>query len=577
MMQYYLTGIKKNNVIDYLFPNYISDDSILVTKKSYKEIAAFYLLVNGKEEKIRVKNFVLDDYYSYNNGKIVYASYQSDPRWTNRDYSVIQLLDIKTKQQKQLTVKSKYFSPDINAEGTEILAVNVNTDGTNNLHRLDAATGAVIQLVPNTNNYFFTQTKYINSTTAVSAVRNPEGKMALVKVDLTNGTSEILTPFSFNVLGYPAVKGDTVYFSMMNSNADKIFAVNLSNKNIYRVTNNLNGVYYPAVNTKGDLLFSSFTAAGHRLTEQDIQKAEWKKFDATEFTNTENLYTSSTALTKNGAGALYTLADTKNPVTKYKKAFHLFNFHSWRPIIADPEFGYALYSDNVMSNFSNSLTYTYNRNDKSHTVGINGVYGGLLPLLNIGAEESFNRTVDTALGKPFQFNSATLKTGFSIPLNFVGGRTNQFLNMGAGYNIEQYYYRGVGKNIFNNKSLNYVNAFLSFSNVSRRAKQHINPRWAQSISLAYRDAFNFRDSHKFVGSSSFYFPGLSVNHSLVINAAYQKRDSLPDLFSNTFSYARGYEALSTRRMYKVGANYHFPLLYPDWRHSRFNLFSTDKS
>jgi hypothetical protein len=563
VMQNYLTGIKKNNVIDYLFPNYISDDSILVTKKSYKEIEAFYLLVNGKEEKIRVKNFVLDDYYSYSNGKIVYASYQSDPRWTNRDYSVLQLLDIKTKQQKQLTTRSKYFSPDINAAGTEILAVSVNTDGTNNLHRLDAATGTVIQQVPNANNYFFTQTKFINSTTAVSAVRNPDGKMALVKVDLTNGASEILTPFSFNVLGYPAVKGDTVYFSIMNSNADKIFAVNLSNKNIYRVTNNLNGVYYPAVNAKGDLLFSSFTASGYRLTKQDIQKGEWKKFEAAEFTSTENLYTSSTALTKDGAGALYTLADTKNPVTKYKKAFHLFNFHSWRPIIADPEFGYALYSDNVMSNFSNNLTYTYNRNDKSHTVGINGVYAGLFPLLNIGAEESFNRTVDTVLGKPFQFNSATLKTGFSIPLNFVGGRTNQFLNMGAGYNIEQYYYKGVGKNIFNNKSLNYVNAFLSFSNVSRRAKQHINPRWAQSISLAYRDAFNFRDSHKFVGSSSFYFPGLSVNHSLVINAAYQKRDSLPDLFSNTFPYARGYEALSTRRMYKVGANYHFPLLYPD--------------
>ncbi len=559
----YLTGIKKNNVIDYLFPNFISSDSILVTKKSYKEIDAFYLLVNGKEEKLRVKNFVIDDYYSYNNGKIVYASYQSDARWTNRDYSVIQLLDIKTKHQKQLTFKSKYFSPDINAAGTEILAVSVNTDGTNNLHRLDAGSGTMIQQIPNPDNYFFTQTKYINSNTAVSAVRSPEGKMALVKVDLTNGVSEILTPFSFNVLGYPSVKGDTVYFSMMNNNADKIFAVTLNNKNVYRITNNLNGVYHPSVNTKGVLLFSSFTAKGNRLSKININQAEWKKFSETNFTTTPNLYTSSTALTKNGAGALYTLTDTKNPVTKYKKAFHLFNFHSWRPVINDPEFGYTLYSDNAMSSFSNNLTYTYNRNDKSHTIGFNGVYAGWFPLLSVGAEESFNRTIDTAIGKSIQFNSATLKTGFSIPLNFIGGRTSQFLNLGAGYNIEQYYYKGVSKNIFNNKSLNYINAFLSFSNVSRRAKQHINPRWAQSFSLGYRDAFNFRDSHKFVGSSSFYFPGLSVNHNLVINAAYQKRDSLPDLFSNTFPYARGYKALSTRRMYKVGANYHFPLLYPD--------------
>ena len=66
-----------------------------------------------------------------------------------------------------------------------------------------------------------------------------------------------------------------------------------------------------------------------------------------------------------------------------------------------------------------------------------------------------------------------------------------------------------------------------------------------------------------MGSAALYFPGLSANHSLVINAAYQKRDSLSDLFSNNFSYARGYEALSTRRMYKLGANYHFPICYPD--------------
>ena len=559
----YLTKIKKNNVIDYLFPNFIGDDSIVVTKKSYKQVNSFYLLINGREEKIRVKNFVLDDYYSYNNGKIVYASYQSDARWGNRDYSVIQLLDIKTKQQKQLTFKSKYFSPDINTKGTEVLAVNTNTDGTNNLHRLDASSGNVITKLPNPNNYFFTQTKYINSNEAVSAVRNADGKMALVKINLTNGEIENITPFSFNVLGYPFVKGDTVYFSMMNNNADKIFAVTLSNNKIYRLTNNLNGVYGPAVNSNAELVFTAFTAEGHRLVKTKINDVVWGDISLNDFIATPNLYT-STALQKTGAGVLYSLTEKKNTVTKYRKSFQLFNFHSRRPVIADPEFGYTFYNDNVLSSFNNSISYTYNRNDKSHTVGFNTAFAGWFPVLSAGVEESFNRTIDTAVGKTVQFNSATIKTGFYIPLNFIGGRTNKFLNFGAGYNVEQYYYRGLSKNVFNNKAINYVNAFLSFSNVSRRARQHINPRWAQSIVANYKDAFTFRDSHKFIGSTALYFPGVSINHSLVVNAAYQKRDSLPDLFSNTFSYARGYGALSTRRMYKLGVNYHFPLCYPDW-------------
>jgi hypothetical protein len=558
----YMTGTKKNNVVDYLFPNFISDDSILVTKRSYSEIPAFYLLVNGKEEKIRVKNFAIDEYYSYRNGKIVYASFQSDPRWGNRDYSVIQLLDVKSKKQRQVTFKSKYFSPDINIDGNEVLAVNVQTDGSNHLDRLNAATGKVIASIANPNNYFFTQTKYINSNTAVSAVRHPNGKMALVKIDLSNGNTENITPFTFNVLGYPSVKGDTVYFTMMTDKADNTFAVTLSGNKIFKVTINLTSAYYPAVNSKNELLFSSFTAEGYRLCKVDMKVLHWQPVSETAITAVPGL-NSAEALKKTGAGVLYSLDDKKNPVTKYNRSFHLFNFHSWRPVVNDPEFGYSIYSDNVLSNFSNIISYTYNYNDKSHTVGVNSVFLGWFPQLSIGAEESFNRTVDTALGKPVQFNSATFKTGFAIPLNFIGGRTNKFLSLGAGYNVEQYYYRGVTKNVFDNRAIDYANAFFSFSNAGRLAKQNINPRWAQAFSASYRDAFTFKDSHKFVGSASLYFPGLFTNHSLVITGAYQKRDTLSDLFSNTFSYARGYEALSTRRMYKVGVNYHFPICYPD--------------
>ena len=562
----FLTGTKKRDVIDYLFPNYIGDDSIVVTKKSFKEVSSFYLLANGKEEKIRVKNFTLDEYFSYRNGKIVYASFQSDPRWTNRDYSVIQLLDITTKQQKQLTFKSKYFSPDINEAGTEIIAVSVNTNGTNNLCRIDASTGSLLYKIPNPNNYFFTQTKYLTAGTAVSAVRNPAGQMALVKVDLLNGSTETLTPFSFNVLGYPFVKNDTLYYSMMYKNSDKVFALTMKDKKIYMVLKNITSVYHPVVNSKGILLFTGNRDGGSRLTNWNINYKEgWTLIDPKEITGSTGHSTAASALAKAGSKILHEVAAVPYPVTKYKKSFHLFNLHSRRPVLDDPEYGYTFYSDNVLSSFSNTLTYTYNRNDKSHTVGFNAIYGGWLPLLSVGVEESFNRTIDTATGKPpLILNTATVKTGFSIPLSFIGGRTNQFLNFGAGYNVEQYAYRGVTKNVFTNKAIEYANSFLSFSNVSRTAKQHVNPRWAQSLSFNYRDAFTYSESHKLVANAALYFPGLSVNHSLVFNAAYQKRDSLPDLFSNIFSYARGYQALSTREMYKLAVNYQLPVCYPDW-------------
>lgn len=558
----FITKSSKHNVTDYLYPQYLNNDSILVTKQSYKELNSFYLLANGVEKKIRVKDLVIDDYFSSNNGRIIYAAYRSDPRWFNRDYSVIQLLDLQTKKQHQLSFKSKYFSPDINRAGTEVLAVNVDAGGHSQLHRINASTGQVSGRVPNLHNYFFTQSKYLDEQAAISAVRNAKGQMALIRIDLNSGETENITPFSFNVIGYPFIKGDTVYFSAMHQYVDKIFAVSLNDRQIFQLTNNLNGVYQPSVNNNAEMVFSAFTADGAQLAKTSLQ-GKWRPIAPGDFTSTPGLYAPD-ALGRSGAGILYRVPDTAYEVTKYKKGLHLFNFHSWRPEVNDPEYSYHLYSDNVLSNFSNQVSYTYNRSDRSSILGTSIAFAGWYPVLSIGGEYHFNRNLDTAVGKSVQFNSAKLNTGFSIPLSFVGGRTSKFLNFGAGYNLEQLYYRGIGEDVTKNRSVKYGNVFFSFSNSSRQARQHINPHWAQAVSLSYRDAFTLINSHKLVGNSSFYFPGLFTNHSLVINASYQKRDSLPDLFSNNFSYSRGYEALSTRRMHKFGFNYHLPLWYPDW-------------
>ena len=92
--------------------------------------------------------------------------------------------------------------------------------------------------------------------------------MALAKIDLQTGNIENLTGFSYSVLGYPFVKGGFVYFSMADGKiADRVFAVSLSDKKLYRITGNSNGVYHPAVNSKNELVFSAFTADGNRLVK----------------------------------------------------------------------------------------------------------------------------------------------------------------------------------------------------------------------------------------------------------------------------------------------------------------------
>lgn len=563
----FITPVQKNNVVDYLYPQFVNDDTIIVTKQSYRELNSFYLLANGNEQKLRVKDYVVDDYFSYNNGKVVYAVYQADPVRANRNYSVIKLFNIYTGEQVQLTSRTLYFSPDINQEGTEIIAVHVNANGSNYLHRLNASTGQMIQQLPNPENYFFTQTKYIDDASAVSAVRNPKGEMALIKINFADGSTEQLTAFSYAVLGYPFVKNDKVYFSMTDASGnpvDRVFTVTLSNKKLFRLTDNTNGVYQPAVNSKGEIIFSAVTADGRRLVKMNSPDAALHELKQTT-AFTDKKIPGNAVLQWKGANAVNNVPVSKTGAKKYSKLSGLFNFHSARPFADDPEFGYTFYSDNTLANFHSEITYTYNRNEQSHAVGYDLVYSGLFPFLRAGIQRTFSRDLDTGTIniQTFQYNSTKLNAGLYMPFTIINGRTFAFMNIGGGFNAEYVPSELAGKAV-KTRALNYMNLFYTFSNQSRMAKQFINPQWAQTFTLTYRHAFNIIDNRKFVADGSLYFPGFFRNHSLVIDGAYQRRDTLGDFFSRTFSFARGYQELNQRRMYKIGVNYHLPLLYPDW-------------
>jgi len=61
-----------------------------------------------------------------------------------------------------------------------------------------------------------------------------------------------------------------------------------------------------------------------------------------------------------------------------------------------------------------------------------------------------------------------------------------------------------------------------------------------------------------------YLPGFLPNHSIVVDGAFQETDTTNALFGSRIAYSRGYNSAYFARMWKVGFNYHFPLIYPDW-------------
>ncbi|MEI9913153.1 MAG: hypothetical protein WDO71_28060 [Bacteroidota bacterium] len=82
--------------------------------------------------------------------------------------------------------------------------------------------------------------------------------------------------------------------------------------------------------------------------------------------------------------------------------------------------------------------------------------------------------------------------------------------------------------------------------------------------LGYRHAITKYTSWQPLISGAVYLPGFLPAHSIVLTGAFQETDTATVLFSNRFPYSRGYNEAYFSRMWRASANYHFPVVYPDF-------------
>jgi hypothetical protein len=558
----YLFPVNKNYVTNYYFPYSIGNDSLLYLKTSYRHRPAFYIKNKNGEQRLRVRDISIDQQFSYRNGKIVYAAYETDLRWGWRDYSVIKLLDVQTGEQKTVTRKSKYFTPDISADGSKIAAVQVAADGKSELHIIDATNGQVMKIIRSAEISLFTDPKFIDENSLITAVRLPDGKMALALADVQTGSTIRLTPLSFNVVGYPCVNDGVIYFTASYTGNDDVFALRLNDKKIFRITNGTLGNYF--VNVANDkITWSVFTADGYQLKQMKIKDFAGKEMSIADEETLIPPYPVSFSNEVHDI-LLNEVEQRSFPVSKYKKATKLLNFHSWRPYYSDPEFTFSVYGENILNTMQTELYYLYNDNDKTNAVGLNAVYGAWFPYINLGTEYTFDRE-DVTGNKLRRWDQLDSHIGFSIPLDFASGQSFKNFNIGSYYVLRNEFNKGFFKDSIGNSSFSYLQHFISWSQQIQQAVQHIYPRLGYAASFTHRHAITKYEGYQFIGSASLYLPGLLSTHSLVLNGSFQQRDTLGQVsFSNRFAYSRGYGGRYFSRMWRLSGNYHFPLLYTDW-------------
>ncbi len=553
-----ITPLNTKYVTNYYFPYQLGGDSLLYLKSSYRKLAAFYVRDASGEHKLRTRDISLDQQFSYRNGKIVYAAYRPDARWGWKNFSEIRIQDVNRGRRQTLMAHTKYFTPDISPDGNKIAAVQVLPGGESELHILSIGEGKVIQQFHSTEISLFTDPKFIDDGALVTAVRLNDGRMALAVANIAVGSVERLTTPSYGVIGYLNVSNGVVYFTASFSGNDELYALRLTDKKVYQITQTALGNYFVnASNNK--MVWSGFTAEGYQLRETNLDESKWTEINEIEIKDAAVEFPVAHSNELHDI-LLQQVPDRKFGVEKYKQGGHFFRFHSWRPYFEDPDFTYSIYSDNILNTFSTELFYHYNRSDKSNGVGANLVYGGLYPFINGGLENTFDQPV-VINSTPFEINKLEARIGLSFPFDFTNGLTIKILNIGTNYVYELQNFKG-GDSL--DSHFGYLHYYLSWSHYTPQAVQHIYPRLGYSVSMNYRYALSLYDSYQFIANAFIYLPGFFPTHSIVLNGSFQQRDTTNIIFSNSFANARGYDDYYLSRMWRASANYHFPIVYPDW-------------
>jgi hypothetical protein len=551
---------------DQQFPRFIAGDSLLYLSSSYRKIPSFVIRdpEKGREHTLRARAIAIDDYFSFGNHKIAYAAYETDPRWSWRDYSVIRVLDVTTGRDSRLTLKSRYFAPDISEDRHQVVAVQAGADGSCALHLLNDSTGAVELQLPNKDSLFYTYPKFYGRDKIVSAVRNARGEMTLALVQLPGGTASYLLPWSFQSIAFPSVSGDTVWFTASRQNENRIYC--FTGDKLFRVRlphgESVTGDYgFNAAD--GRYSWSTFTAVGYRTdtTFGDQLHLEPLAIDRWEL---PLAIQGIDSLNRGPAHLLDRIATGNYPVKKYPSSFRIFNFHSWRPYISDPEYTFSLVSENILNTLQSEVFVAYNRNEKYKQVGVDATYAKLFPWLDLGLNYVFDRNRLTNTGKAY-FNEVNAYGGFSIPLNFTHGRTFTNLQFGTDVVYTRQYYQRLYKDSGLDRHFTYLRSYFSFTNQIQKAAAQIYPRLAQTLYVLYDNSITGSlPAHQFMASGYLYLPGIDLTHSLQLGGAWQGRDrSGRGGFSDGFPWSRGYAAYNLYQMWRLTANYHLPLFYPD--------------
>ena len=568
---------RNESYVNYYSPVVVGPDSLIAIRTSLSRNPEFVLIRPSlKTVKIlHAPGYVYPYFISCGGGKMVWVETKSDPRWENRNYSVIKIMDISKGGARQLSRRSRYMAAAISPDGKLIAVSENSTQNINNLVLISADKGELLKKIPAPSNASLQRPQWSEESKKITVIYLTEAGEGIMSYRPDNGTWEVLVEAGRDDLQSSLLRNDSLFYISSKTGTDNLYLLTPDGRTL-QVTNSRFGVNDLSIRGSS-LFFSDYTSSGNNICKTSLSEV---------VENPERTFRPVSYLADRFEiirGNNYELSEVTYTPTPYKKWQHLFGIHSWMPFYADIEEiqanpasirpGATIMSQNQLSTLTATAGYEYSE-EKRHMFHSKITWRGWYPVFesdfSYGNEPLIYNVSASGTAAPVPselVNGFHFRNTVSLPLSISSGRFSRFFYL-AGISDFQNHYLYLNETSAYSRGMTQISGRFYFNNYSRMALRDLYSEWGQSLDVVY-SWYPFESDY--LGSalsarSSFFFPGIFRDHSIRLRFEAEKQTSPYKYYrqGNRISFSRSYNDISSGKAAFLSAEYTMPLVYPDF-------------
>ncbi len=574
---------KKRLYTQYQYPVFLNDSSLLVLKNAMDDIPRVVKLwLDGREEMLFTPGQLNAHPLTTNGRLVVWSEYRRDPRWHHRSWSEIHVYDITTGSKRRLTTRTRYFSPAVSPDGTQIAVAEATKGNDYSIVVIDAESGEpLIRYDSPSNDFLMTPSWHADNQTIVAVALSEEGKRIVVSDEQQGGFITVFDAGRTEISRPQFAGPDAIIFNGAFSGVDKIYMVDMADGHVKQVVSSPFGAVNGSLSPDGGLMaWSDYSSMGYGIATKEFFSGSRLPLEQV----TDYSHALHEVLAKQEGAVV-----TRNRIPRkeylslpYHKLPGLFNFHSWGPFAVDVDNmtgnpGFSVLSQNLLSTSVASVGYEYDLVEQRGRTFADIRYMGLYPVLNLRAErglrESFYRDNQGDI-QPFLWREGSLRAGASVPLSFQRGAWFLGLQPSVHAAVTRVQRTSESPSFFRRNNITGLAYRLVAFQQYRMVARDLRPRLGMSVDLNYRHTpFSGGDMGSIASArAAVLLPGLLRHNSLRLTASWQQRErgtekpqTINYSYGNMVFYPRGISGRTDDQALVLTADYALPLAYPDWR------------